>query len=1223
MVEAAVDGREVLVDARVGLHGNLPTGVGTVLVVDVAAATDGEPAAAAGTAHPEVQPLFDQAVETYDGRALDATTALFGDAVSAVRAAIGMQRNRGDLPTRAGLASGELTGATGDGLEPLVDRAAAVCDRAQPGEVYLDHATASLVRPELPVWLVGMSDGPEASSSDGVVAIATVGVNSPPDPNRVPYPGLAAFGQADADLFFGREAIVERCLELLRAERFVAVVGPAGSGKSSVALAGIASQLPAVVVPRPGEHPLQELAASGAADRPDALLVVDQLEDVVTCCRSQPERAAFIDAIVDHPGGLVVTIRADEYGEFAPFAELAELLSSGQVLLGPLDHDALTRVVVEPARRCGLAVADELPELIAAELDLPFALPRLGHALRESWLRKDGSTITVAGYQQTGGVRSAIEETGERTFLALDAADQAVARRLLPRMVEWRRDGNGRRLIGAAEITEVEPNRSVAVLAAFTAAGLVVVDDGQSTFAHDAVPNAWPRLAEWIDDDRAAARSGRRPVPPLDRVRQLQLAVVATSLLAVVALIAGVVAFVERNDANRERDAAQLAGLVAESRAAAIHEPDEALLLAARAHATAATPATAGALVDALLARPSAYAMLQGAPSTVQAIAVAEEDVMTTSGNEVLRWAQDSWRRTAEYSVGASEIADVALSEDGETLLVAVPDDHVLHAVDAASGRPAAEPVRYGVMRPVQVVAAGDRALVLVNGGSDSSIVPRVVQHDLRTFERSGPSLVPPASRLQDVVGVNDGRRAVLATLDGRLWLADPAPGGIAQAAAAPADGTDAGIVDIAVHDDLLVAGRLSGRVDVWRVDSGGTLNVIGRHDAGGPVEAVAAGCDGSCLAAGTADGRVVAWRVGSEQLSLDAPAAHDGQVNDVEFTADGTFVVSAGDDGMTLVHALDGSVSIARSVTSAGSPARGAYDGNGGILRGIDDPDRGRITRYAENGEVTWRTSVGGAVSWLAAADRRIIALVAPAGESTRFVVLDAGTGRVALDRELDATEVVGALAPDGSTVVLAAREGSGSSVVTVDVDTLAATDPAAVDDVITALTFAPDGTRIVTGHATGDVAVRALESFASEFRSEWSAAGVIGSVGLTPDGDTVIAGDAAGFVHVLEATSLDHRFDPLAGHRDAVTGVAARDDVLLTASVDGTARLWDVASGAAIGGPIPTGGTTTPTVTLRDDHARALLQSDRGLLELVLDDDEWVRLACFVAGREAPPVC
>ena len=235
------------------------------------------------------------------------------------------------------------------------------------------------------------------------------------------------------------------------------------------------------------------------------MLIVDQLEELVTLCHDPSERAAFVDAIVAHPGGLIVTVRADLYGEFGVFDELADRLASSQVLLGPLAEPDLLRAVHEPARRCGLAVEDGLAEVIAADLeDAPGALPLLGHALREAWLRREGRTITLAGYRDSGGVRSAIAATAEQALAALDDEGQAVARRVLLRMVELRPDGDdARRWVSHREISEIDPTRAPDVVATLAGARLLVVDRDQITVVHEALLRAWPRLGGWIAEQRA------------------------------------------------------------------------------------------------------------------------------------------------------------------------------------------------------------------------------------------------------------------------------------------------------------------------------------------------------------------------------------------------------------------------------------------------------------------------------------------------------------------------------------------------------------------------------------------------------------------------------------------------------------------------------------------------------------------------------------------------
>ena len=125
---------------------------------------------------------------------------------------------------------------------------------------------------------------------------------------RCPFKGLAAFDVADAPYFFGRERLVAELVARLVGASLLGVVGPSGSGKSSVVRAGLLPALADGVLPssaqwerlvmRPGEHPLRELATvtTGRDGDRRVLLVVDQFEEIFTVCRDEDERRAFVAA---------------------------------------------------------------------------------------------------------------------------------------------------------------------------------------------------------------------------------------------------------------------------------------------------------------------------------------------------------------------------------------------------------------------------------------------------------------------------------------------------------------------------------------------------------------------------------------------------------------------------------------------------------------------------------------------------------------------------------------------------------------------------------------------------------------------------------------------------------------------------------------------------------------------------------------------------------------
>ena len=260
------------------------------------------------------------------------------------------------------------------------------------------------------------------------------------DRSECPYLGLVAYGVVDATAFFGREDVTAACLHRLDQARVLAVVGPSGSGKSSLARAGVAAALErdgrVVHVLTPGSHPMSAL--SGAPTRPGTVLVVDQCEEALGVEEGSPESAEFFAALVEfaqrHP--LVLTLRADRLGDLSPHPDFARLVESGLYLLGPMAEPDLRRAIEGPAAQAGLRLEPGLVDLLVREVaGEPAALPLLSHVLRQTWRHREGGTLTVQGYAATGGVREAVAQSAEGVFRGLDPAHQAMLRDLMLRLV--------------------------------------------------------------------------------------------------------------------------------------------------------------------------------------------------------------------------------------------------------------------------------------------------------------------------------------------------------------------------------------------------------------------------------------------------------------------------------------------------------------------------------------------------------------------------------------------------------------------------------------------------------------------------------------------------------------------------------------------------------------------------------------------------------------------
>jgi WD40 repeat protein/tRNA A-37 threonylcarbamoyl transferase component Bud32 len=401
---------------------------------------------------------------------------------------------------------------------------------------------------------VGRSDlsGVEAELAGKVIDLQLAreqerALSGPTTPARVaaegicPFKGLASFEPVDADYFFGRERLVAELIARLVGAGFLGIVGPSGSGKSSVLRAGLLPALAGGVLPgssgwrrlllRPGERPLDELRrvlVSGAKDplveALDALpadgrllLAVDQLEELFTACHSDAERAAFAHTLAraaadpDGRAVVVVALRADFYGRFAAYPALAELLGANQVLVGPMRAFELRRAIELPAGRVGLRVEPELADALVDDVEgAPGGLPLLSTALLELWQKRQDGALTLAAYRESGGVHGAVARLAEGTYARIPDERKPIVRAIMLRLVgESEAHAPVRRRAPLAEL-DLERDRWLAdVLARLADSRLVTVGEGSVEVAHEALLREWPRLSEWIEEDAEGRRLRR------------------------------------------------------------------------------------------------------------------------------------------------------------------------------------------------------------------------------------------------------------------------------------------------------------------------------------------------------------------------------------------------------------------------------------------------------------------------------------------------------------------------------------------------------------------------------------------------------------------------------------------------------------------------------------------------------------------------------------------
>ena len=372
-----------------------------------------------------------------------------------------------------------------------------------------------------------------------------------------PYPGLMAFGPDDAALFFGRDQEADDISRRIRQQNFLLVLGPSGSGKSSLVLAGVLPRLAedgrwlirtlrpdagalawltgtfGGEAASPGEDQLREavdtlLRADALAER--LLLFFDQAETIFLL-RSKQERALFL-ALLDRLRRVdrcvvLLAMRADFYADLMT-SVLWPLDRGERIEIAPLRSAALREAITRPAAGAGVYLEPVLAERLLRDAgEEPGALSLAQETMVLLWERRTRRLLTVSAYEDLGGqdpagrgrsgLAAALAIRADATLAGLSPAQRAIARRIFVRLVqlgEGRQDTRRPQPIGALRAAGDDPALFDATLRHLTGRRLVTVSaDGEESavdLGHEAMITHWPALWDWIDGSRASELTRRR-----------------------------------------------------------------------------------------------------------------------------------------------------------------------------------------------------------------------------------------------------------------------------------------------------------------------------------------------------------------------------------------------------------------------------------------------------------------------------------------------------------------------------------------------------------------------------------------------------------------------------------------------------------------------------------------------------------------------------------------
>ena len=907
-----------------------------------------------------------------------------------------------------------------------------------------------------------------------------------------------------------------------------------------------------------GEPPVPD----GGAAR--LVLIVDQFEQVFTLnsgAEAEAARQAFVTALCsaatnpvgpaqEPPALVVIAVRGDFWDRCAAFPELVGALQDGQFVVGPMTESELRVAITGPADAAGLQIDPALTDTILGDLRAAGGdrsagvLPLLSQAMALTWEQREGDRLTSHGYAQAGGVSQAVQTGAERVYGVLQSGQQVVAREVLRSMTVASRDGGlARRPVTREDLYAGLPGvaRSDidAVLDAFAAERLAVLDDHSAQLSHDVLLRAWPRLRGWLEEDQASwilngqlgdAAAGwheshedpsflyrgaqlvtlRQAVtqwsanparyPALTGIqrdflqaseqaaalshRRRRRSVIGLGVLTVLALVASGVAFYQRGVANQQRDQADYKQVIAEALQYGPTDPSLAAQLLLAAYRIGPTQDLASRLLD------------------------TENTPLSSS-----------------FAAGAKRVFAVAFGPGGNTL-ASGNSDGTIGLWDVA------DPVHPSQLR--------------VLGHPDTSSTVSAV--DSMAFSPSGPTLAS---------GYADGTV--------RLWdTADPAhrlPLGQFSLPQSESGGDDVWSMTFSPDSRTLAGAYDDGTIRLWNVTDPADLRLIGQPltGDGAAVTSAAFSRSGNTLASTYDDGTIRLWDLTDPlhpRLLARRVTATSTTPDSVAFSADGRVLATGDDDGTVQLW----------NVTDPADPGRIGQPlaGDGSTINSIAFSPSGRtLASGDQNGTIRlWDLTNP--------ADPRLIGQPLAGDGSGVYSVAFSPSGHTLADGYADGTIRLWGLPPTLLT-------GSGSSVGSV--------------------AFSTSGRVLASGYGDGTVQLwdtadpahpRPLGRLGQPQISN-----TVFAMAFSPSGHTLAGGYDGGTVQLWDVTDPAQPRPlgrPLAGDGQSVVSVTfSRNGRMLAAGyLDGTVQLWDITDPAhprTLGQPVGSGDGFVEAVAFSPD--------------------------------------
>jgi WD40 repeat protein len=1043
------------------------------------------------------------------------------------------------------------------------------------------------------------------------------------DSRRPPYPGLSSFQSADAAVFFGRDDAINAVLERLRGRprrglaRCVAIVGPSGSGKSSLVRAGIIPRLRRleeewVMIPpiTPGDAPFGALARAlavalhNSADRRQeieerirhdsrqlvelardlcamaggtqrsVLLVIDQAEELIIRASTE-EQARFADVLKeslqpDTPLWALLTLRSEFLGAFALHPELSAFVVE-PLVVGSLDRSRLSEVIEGPAQRAGTRFAPGLVQRMVEDTQAGDALPLLAYTLRQLYeSREQDGLIATSNYEALGGVVGALRNRADQVaeVLSREGYPDIFLPTLLKLVTLDSRNEPVRRSVALHSLRDDERE----VIDRFVEQRLLVThgDVGNAVVevAHETLLRVWPPLQHAIE----ASREDLRTRAELERLALDW-------------------------DAAQRQDSYLLQGDRLKQARRWLEDSGDALELPLVAEFLESSRRRDQAelrreskllgqwVLDRLATDPERGILL--------ALAALEEYASTPTAILALSTALQVSRVRGHFSAHDANVRSVAFSSDG-TRIVTASGDGTARVWDPRSGNE-----------------------LLVLRGHNGGLGQAVFSPDgsrVLTASRDATARVWDASNGQPLMvldhhesSVNavayapDGTRIVTAGEDNDIRLWDAATGNLMDKSSGKGRGHFLS-VEYSPLGGQVVTGRLFPPVEVFNVSRKGklvTARLLEGHESGAIYHA-GYSPDATQVVGVSHDGTILVWDTGSgrELLRLN----QDDIVRFAAFSPLGSQIVTGAHDGIARVWDVSEGAEIfelaghSSDVTwAAWSPdatqiATTSSDGTArlwdatatwGDILAVNHDAAVYSAAFSPNGrEILTASEDRTARVWDAASGHERLVLSGHSGtvfsaayspDGTRVVtasedeivyVWDSTSGaKIFQYWNHNAPVNCAVFSPDGTWVA----SGSSGELAALHIWNATTGSQAfwkPLDGSVLSAAFSSDGARICLGSGTGNVQVWDVAAGRSILTLPHNTP--VGFATFSPDDEHIVTVGDDGIVRIWDATS-GQQVRRFTGQRTMIASVCYSPDGsrILTAAKDGTARVWDATEG------------------------------------------------------------